>query len=823
MSHYPGKPSPFAFLRNRFFKMSVLILVAMSILGGRLAYVTLAEGKEYASIANYRKQTELSLKGVRGNIYDRNGVLLATSAQSYDLTLLRQNVPSQTDDLNQMIRRILVTGDLNGDTACFSEEYNPIVMTKREGGPGYVYAFTWADQTEAQQKNAYARWMEDVGIDKEDVGAMTAEQLYAYLMDLFKVGWIETPSMAHRIMSVRLALHRLRFRQYESVTIAENVNDGTAAQLESIGDELPGLSVQIKDTREYPLGDVGCHLIGYVGRITDSIAASYEDNGTDLTSLGYDIDADLIGITGIEKYAETWLTANLKEKQGTMRAETSSTGRIFRVLSETPPENGDDVYLTIDSRLQAAYEDLLKQELAQMTAGEGWYTKTHQAPDATRGAIVMMDVHTGEVLAAASSSTYDLNTFIPYITNDAYAALLEDKTKPLTSTAFQERLAPGSVYKMFIGLAALEEGVITPHEQIYDTGIFNKYSANKSEGPRCWLRTGHGNETVVEAIKHSCDYFFYETADRLTISKINEWADKFGLNGTTGFEIGEVASWVGSPERKVSDEKWNIQYDVRAYLNQTSALSGKTDEQIADIVVALSDLSEESSMTELSAAMKELGLYADAGNAQNNKIGAAAEYLKYSILRPRKIWTRLNTALTGIGQSYVQMTPLNMARYICTLANDGDVLQARLMKGTSSTADGVTAYREIEPVIQNHVDIDPAYMALIHEGMWSVVNDRNTAGGGAGTGASYFKTLDPSITLAGKTGTAQIDNIEDHNTAWFAAYTPYPDADVALVVMIEKGKSSAIAAHVAQLALEEYYRIMQFEDADSVTPDNLLP
>ena len=291
--------------------------------------------------------------------------------------------------------------------------------------------------------------------------------------------------MARKIISIRLDLYMNRYRQDEPVKIAENLNEVTVSHLQTYSDELPGIQTVIELGRYYPYGTSAQHIIGYVGRITENNLDAYEKAyGSSMEEAGYNIFSDKFGQDGIEAYAEHWLTGNTSDKHGYLEAEVDASRRVIKVLDEQVPQNGNDVVLTIDSRLQRIAETILGEELEKMREGIDPYDGDNHAPLAHTGAAVVMDVNTGEILAMASHANseyeYNLNDFARGITSTEYRNLESDPSKPLFAIAFQGGQLPGSVIKMLVGMAALEEGKVTVGETILDRHRL------RASAPSCW-------------------------------------------------------------------------------------------------------------------------------------------------------------------------------------------------------------------------------------------------------------------------------------------------------------------------------------------------
>ena len=201
-----------------------------------------------------------------------------------------------------------------------------------------------------------------------------------------------------------------------------------------------------------------------------------------------------------------------------------------------------------------------------------------------------------------------------------------------------------------------------------------------------------------------------------------------------------------------------------------------------------------------------------------NDVNRAASEIRSEVLVPYKRWNPSFTIMAGIGQGDVAVSPLSMARYIAAIANGGKVLQTRVVKAIVGS-DG-QVIKETQPKVVRELDIKQEYLDATLEGMWKVVNDPHSSRGeydGGGTAVSHFRDIDPSITLAAKTGTAQIDNNEINNNAWFVAVTPYEKPEIAVVVAVPKGRTSGNAAPIARRIIEEYYRLKEQRRTNEVT------
>ncbi|NMA96221.1 MAG: hypothetical protein GX974_09310 [Clostridiales bacterium] len=789
-------------LKARLYIYNILCIILFSVLIFRLLDLTVKKGEAYYAMSQERKTVELTLQGTRGKILDRNGVPMATNRQIYVLQLDNRSLPATSKQKNEMLAKLVPLIERYGDNVV---DNLPIKYKK---GIGLYY--NWGSDDPKVRANRYERWAKDVGIKSAD--PLNAKEAFNYLKKQFSIDDDIDVELARKIISFRVDIFLNRYKEYAPIRVAEDVNEKTVALVETFAPELPGVHSVMETSRYYPMGETAAHIIGYVGRIPQERADLYKEKG-------YDISKDMIGISGIEAAYEDRLTGNVKEKQGRLLAEINSSGRIIKVLDEELAEDGNDVVLTLDSRLQKSAEHILKTQIYNMSQGLPPYDGEKDiAPLANSGAAVVLDVNTSEILALVSYPSYDLNLFSGGIKSSDYEQLNEDPAKPLYPLAFKGGMTPGSVFKMLVAVAGLEENEITLEETILDEVYYTKY--NKKNPPSCANKRGHGEEDVIDAIKHSCNYFFFELSDRLGIDRINKWADLFGLTAPTGLEIllpNEDYNIVANEKVKRQRERYNLRQElIQEVMNKYGYFKDiSTDEQrqerdecierLADYEITYDYILDTKGIQRL---LDDMGYFKfeDSDNDGYDDLSGRSEqgrlydkinasYEIRGILIKYKRWIEADTIITGIGQSYTLVSPLGMARYIAALANGGKVMTTHIVRDT-------------KPQILNVLDIDPEHMKAIHEGMHKVVYETGGRGGG-GTAAKYFTDLDPKITLAGKTGTAQTTDKsnEEKNNAWFVAFTPYEKPEIAVVVAIPNGRTAGNAAPIARQIIEEYYRL----------------
>lgn len=328
------------------------------------------------------------------------------------------------------------------------------------------------------------------------------------------------------------ALDRKRFKkilsksqEFESVPLRTHLNEAEAARFAVNRYRFPGVEIKSRLFRHYPQGKLGSHLVGYIGRINDKDIENLKASGELSNYKG----SDHIGKTGLEQYYENVLHGTTGFKQ----IEIDSHGHAVRVLSSTPPVPGDNLILSVDSKLQ---------RIAEEAFGE------------RRGALVAIQPQTGEVLAYVSMPTFDPNLFIGGIDTENWKALNESPDRPLINRPLRGIYPPGSTFKPFVALAGLEAGRRAPPFSINDPGFFTL--PGNTHRYRDWRPQGHGIVDMRKAITISCDTFFYGLAHEMGIHAITDFVRHFGFGQRTGIDIrGELEGLLPTPEWK--RRRWN--------------------------------------------------------------------------------------------------------------------------------------------------------------------------------------------------------------------------------------------------------------------------
>ena len=319
----------------------------------------------------------------------------------------------------------------------------------------------------------------------------------------------------------RILKEARRRRPFVPVTVRDNLSWHAVSRLEVNAPVLPGVSIEMGETRHYPFGEPMTQVLGYVAAV-----AEHELTGEPLLELpGF-----RIGKTGVERRFDN----DLRGAAGTSQVEVNAVGRVIRELSRDEGQAGRELVLSVDAGLQNfVHQRLLGERSASA---------------------VVMNVHNGEVLALSSAPSYDADAFNKGLSSRQWQSLVNDPLGPLNNKAIAGSYAPGSTFKMIVALAALEAG-IDPSERVFCPGFMKLGRARF----HCWKRHGHGWMGMHQGIKQSCDVYFYEVARRTGIDAISEMATRFGLGATTGIELpGERAGVVPTRDWKLATigEPW---------------------------------------------------------------------------------------------------------------------------------------------------------------------------------------------------------------------------------------------------------------------------
>jgi penicillin-binding protein 2 len=481
-----------------------------------------------------------------------------------------------------------------------------------------------------------------------------------------------------------------RRQPFKPVCIKRDISRDELAKVETHRFNLPGVMTKVSPKRRYIWGDFACHLLGYLGEISDDQLK----NGQFLENK----PGDLVGKQGVELKLQSFLSG----VRGGEQVEVDATGRRIRVISQKSSVPGANIYLTIDKNLQALAEKYLTGK---------------------EGAIIAIDPSNGDVLASASSPFFDPNLFVGGIDEETWREIVSSEEFVLQDRVVSGVYPPGSVFKIVVALAGLEEGLIDPKEKVFCNG---RHYVGRREY-RCWRRHGHGKIDLHRALVESCDIYFYTMGQRLGVEKIAYYAKKFGLGKATGIGLGN------EKEGLIPTSEWKLK-----------------------------------------------------------KWGTP--------------WQTGETVCMAIGQSFVLVTPIQMAVFIAALFNGGNLYEPKVTLFAEKPGSG--EFQDFEPKLTGNIEIKAEHMELIKDALIGVVNE---------SGGTGFRARLKGITVAGKTGTAQVvsinkdsdkstevpESLRDH--AWFVAVAPAREPKIAVTVVIEHGgHGGSAAAPIAREIIRVY-------------------
>lgn len=556
---------------------------------------------------------------------------------------------------------------------------------------------------------------------------------------------------------------------YTPVQIACNIPETTAKIIQEKTMDWPGISIEIETVRDYPTGSLTAGIIGFLGPISSAEQGYY-------TERGFVTNRDKIGYAGLERYYESILSG----KPGKRVVEVDVGGQIIRdAVPVIPSLPGQNIYTTIDTRLQQAAEAILLDELGDWNA----YFRELRI---TSGSVIAMNPQTGEILALVSYPTYENNRMARIIPAYYYEQLNADVRNPLLNLAVGAELPAGSVFKLSTALGALNEGVVTP-EQVITTPpeiqLANKYTPNDPGNSKTyvdWNEYGFGELDFIGGIANSSNVYFYqlgggdaeelgtgipgEVPEGLGICRLGTYARALGYGEYLGVELPDEADGI------IPDPKWK---------------------RIA--------------------------------HGEN--------------------WSTGDTYITSVGQGFVTATPLQILTSAATIANDGKLMQPTIIERiTDADGEVIVPFEPLlkwditsDPVIDIYANpttaggceakltgetttVAPWVVETIQEGMRAAVTE--------GTLEDIFENI--SIPVAGKTGTAEYcDTFANEkglcipgswpSHAWTIAYAPYDNPEIAVVAFAYNGgEGASVAGPIVRRTLEAYFELKTIDSRASL-------
>lgn len=456
-----------------------------------------------------------TVKAARGDILDRNGNVLVTNEATYDMVFNNFVLMNSSDANGNLLKLVQLCRELGIEYI----EHFPISKTR-------PYEYT-LDEQSASWQGYFKEYLSYMEIDSD----ITAPRLIEKLRQICKIPDEWSDEDVRLVLGLRYELAlRSDITNLPSYVFIENVEDETLNAISELN--IPGLEPEASTIRVYKT-KYAAHILGTMGKINAENWPEYKEKG-------YSMDAS-VGTSGFEKAFED----ELHGTDGQIARTVDKHGNVISEHYTKYPVAGNNVETTIDLNLQRIAEENLAATFQKLRDENGLYNRGLGA-DVEGGAVVVEDVNTGEILVSASYPTYDPAKF-----NSNYDEIKEMDFDPLYNRVLLSAQPPGSSFKMAMAVAALETGTIDRGTAIEDKGVFTKYDGIS---PMCLIyarkRVTHGMETVGDALRDSCNYFFYEIGDRMSIDTTDAFVRDFGLGEPTGVEIPENIGHRANPETK---------------------------------------------------------------------------------------------------------------------------------------------------------------------------------------------------------------------------------------------------------------------------------
>ncbi len=488
-------------------------------------------------------------------------------------------------------------------------------------------------------------------------------------------------------------------KPWDSIIVSENLSWSQFVKINNYLYDLVGVKPVMTISRNYPYKDVYTHVLGYVSQPNEK---EILDNQIIQERF---VPGMKVGKLGLEKKLENHLIGT----NAIQRYEVNAYGKRINQLEHQKGEQGSKIRLTVDTEIQKSCGELLNEKA---------------------GSISVMDIYTGDIIAMYSSPSYDPNLFLFGISQDEWQLIRNNPLKPLINKTLSGLYSPGSTIKPIVALSALENNVIDTKFKVKCTGKMELYGQTF----HCWKEKGHGWVSLKNAMKQSCDTYFYEVARLLGVDRLNITAEKFGLG------------------KKVLGEYFD---------NEKKGLFPNT-------------------------------------KWKKNNLGRG--------------WVLGETLITGIGQGYIQSTPLQLCMMTAQIANGGYAIKPKIIVDNNpvsyedakqSMESGLLFDSDSETLLDKKLFKSQKNIKIVQEAMFSSTNER--------FGTSYKSRIDdPKYQFAGKTGTAQVKRIskrereldleleqipyKDRDHALYVAYGPYVNPRYALSIIVEHGGSGSKAA-----------------------------
>ena len=737
---------------ERFKAIKIFLLCAFGVIILKMLYMNTVQHEYYTNLADNKTYKQVTIKAARGEIRDRYGRLLAGNTNSFVVEVSSDQLTAKGNDPNAVALKIInkliengedyeddfpITISKNGNFSYtydknvreYKEKNNipsnlnaketfyylvdsliedgtlkksdrdlePAELQKKLNNNGYyppilVKSFEFTDiKNKNDWLKSFVKKLDD-GTKLEVKSTDSAKVAFQKIRQYYGIDESLSDQDARKILVVRNLIKSQGYRTYYPITLASNVSEETVAFVEENTTNMPGISISNEPIRHYPNGALASHVLGYVGKIPSTQLDDYLNN----KEKSYKSD-DIVGLTGIEATQED----HLKGIDGYKKVKVNATGKITDELEVKEPVSGDTVYLTLDMDLQKVAEEGLEKTI-QVANNGGVYKSEYGdvatsggAKNAKTGAIIAVDVKTGEVLASASYPDYDPNLFVTGISSKDYEKLQPENpndtlaASPLLNLVAQGVFQPGSTFKMITGMAALENG-LDPNYTINDPGVIKLNGQTFADAVWNKSKSNHGAVNLYKALQESCNVYFgivgtgtnwlggKDPGADVNSETILEYAKLFGLDEHTGLEdeITEVVGKVPSEEDKVNSTKISL----RSYLNLNiidsfTDIDENDDEEMdkrIDEIVSWIDEDPTPGRGEVMSRLAKL-------NVKEDRIEDLTDSILFTYLKFAR-WTLSDNLNLAIGQGENAYTPSQVVRYVMAIANGGYLTDLTLTK-----------------------------------------------------------------------------------------------------------------------------------------------
>ena len=678
--------------------INIAFVLVFAILFLQLINLQLVNAELYKKLSEGNRVRIIPIASPRGDFIDRYGKLIVTNRPGFTVSYL--DMGSTAEEREYVFKSLREILDLPHFIYIDDEEYtvtNNRTIKLKQRPLGDRNSDEIIDDNDIIIKNEEGKIIYPIKID------FNTNSIYLTLEPGEKI------YVSYAYDNLKNKIIEQGYKKFIPVRLKTDVNFDAVAQIEEY--DLPGVIIQAEPIRSYLYGETASHIVGYLGEINRSELEQFsEDNYK---------PGDYIGKEGLERVLEKYL----RGQDGGRQVEVSAKGDFIRVLGHEEQIPGSSVFLTIDLEVQRTAEKALREMMYKLQNDP-----YKPYPNAKKGAVIVMNVKSGEVLALVSEPAFDPNLFVGGISKTDWEEL-NNPLKPLFNKAVQGTYPPGSVFKMITATAALETKSTTPKEIIDSRGGVYWTIAPK----KCWAwkSGGHGRVNMITALAKSCNIYFYEMGRRAGIDALETYSRKFGLGEKTGIELPNEESGIVAARS----------YKEKVFKNAS-----------------------------------------------------------------QKKWYPAETLDAAIGQGFHSYTPLQIARYISTIANNGKLVTPYLVKKIVNYEGEVIL--ENKPKAPKDIGVSQETLNTIKEGMRAVVEPGGTAWG---------PFIGFPIAAAGKTGTAEW-NSRYENHGWFASFAPYDDPEIAIVVFIEQaGSGGSTGGPIARAIYEQYFEINKKQIDDYLT------